>query len=174
MCSGKFVDKISTALNLLTSCKKLARTSKTPGCTQLINFFGLDEQRRLVDLPGYGYAKASKAKKSHWQAFLPQYLLKRQGLRGVVWLMDIRHPLTATDQQFLSFVIQRQLPALILLTKADKLAKNAQQRVRQAVKEALAAVPFDYQVLLFSATHKIGVLDAQTWVLARLQEEFVQ
>ncbi len=163
----------STALNLLTGCKQLARTSKAPGCTQLINFFALNEQQRLVDLPGYGFAKASKQQQSHWQTFLPQYLLKREILRGLVWLMDIRHPLTPTDQRFLPFIVQRQIPTLILLTKADKISKSDQNQVCLAIEQALQYLPFAHEIVIFSATQKIGIVQAQNWVLAKLEQQLI-
>lgn len=111
----------SSAINSLTGNNKLARTSKTPGRTQLINFFDLDAGRRLVDLPGYGYAKVPRAIKERWQKHLLEYLEKRQSLRGLVLLMDIRHPLQEYDTKMLNWAIQVEMPVHILLTKADKL-----------------------------------------------------
>ncbi len=130
----------SSALNTLTRNSKLARTSKTPGRTQLINFFGLDDQRRLVDLPGYGYAKVPLAMKEQWQANLSEYLHLRQTLRGLVLVMDIRHPLGEFDTMMLNWAVQREMPVHILLTKADKLKKgpagNTLQAVRHSLREA--------------------------------------
>lgn len=125
----------SSALNCLTGIKQLARTSKTPGRTQLINLFGIDESRRLVDLPGYGYAKVAQQIKEDWQKNLAQYLDVRQCLRGLILLMDSRHPLKELDQMMIDWSIDRQLPVHILLTKADKLsrseAKNTVLKVRK-------------------------------------------
>lgn len=125
----------SSALNCLTGIKQLARTSKTPGRTQLINLFGIDESRRLVDLPGYGYAKVAQQVKEDWQKNLAHYLDVRQCLRGLILLMDSRHPLKELDQMMIDWSINRQLPVHILLTKADKLsrseAKNTVLKVRK-------------------------------------------
>ena len=118
----------SSALNTLTHAR-LARTSKTPGRTQLINFFGLDEQRRLVDLPGYGYAKVPLALKEHWKEHLDAYLTGRESLAGLVLVMDIRHPLSDFDRMMLEWSDVTGLPAHILLSKADKLAYGAAKNV---------------------------------------------
>jgi GTP-binding protein len=131
----------SSAINRLTQNGKLARTSKTPGRTQLINFFALgDEQRRLVDLPGYGYAKVPLATKQQWQENLAQYLQGRQTLRGLILLMDIRHPLQTYDTTMLNWAVTGAMPVHILLTKADKLSRGAGQitltQVRQQLKKA--------------------------------------
>ena len=111
----------SSAINTLTRNGRLARTSKTPGRTQLINFFQLASGGRLVDLPGYGYAKVPRAMKAEWDRHLAEYLQKRQSLAGLVLLMDIRHPLQDFDLQMLNWAAQAGLPVHILLTKADKL-----------------------------------------------------
>lgn len=113
----------STAINVLTGIKGLAKTSKTPGRTQLINLFAIDDQRRLVDLPGYGYAAVPQAVKERWQQTLSRYLQNRQCLRGLILLMDIRHPLTEFDQHIIQWATSAKLPIYILLTKADKLAR---------------------------------------------------
>ncbi|PTU74435.1 ribosome biogenesis GTP-binding protein YihA/YsxC [Pseudomonas mangrovi] len=126
----------SSALNTLTHAN-LARTSKTPGRTQLLNFFELDEQRRLVDLPGYGYAKVPIPLKLHWQQHLEAYLSSRESLAGLMLMMDIRHPLTEFDRMMLDWSQASGMPMHILLTKADKLAfgaaKNALLKVRQEI-----------------------------------------
>ncbi|HAF87221.1 MAG TPA: YihA family ribosome biogenesis GTP-binding protein [Legionellales bacterium] len=114
----------SSALNALTNIKRLAKTSKTPGRTQLINLFRLDDERRLVDLPGYGYAEVALKIKQAWQATLARYLETRQCLRGVVLLMDCRHPLKDTDITMIDWCLKRELPLHLLLTKADKLSKS--------------------------------------------------
>src|SRR5574344_3130863 len=114
----------SSALNTLTRAS-LARTSKTPGRTQLLNFFALDEDRRLVDLPGYGYAKVPIPLKLHWQQHLEAYLSSRESLCGVVLMMDIRHPLTEFDRMMLDWALASRLPIHVLLTKADKLTFGA-------------------------------------------------
>ncbi|HAT8808739.1 TPA: ribosome biogenesis GTP-binding protein YihA/YsxC [Legionella pneumophila] len=147
----------SSALNCLTNNKNLARTSKTPGRTQLINLFSLDEQRRLVDLPGYGYAKVAMEVKLEWQKNLAHYLEARQCLRGLILLMDIRHPLKDLDQILVNWALHRELPVHILLTKADKLSrsevKNAVLKVRQYYELAEHLV----SVQAFSSVKKDGV-----------------
>jgi GTP-binding protein len=151
----------SSALNVITEQKNLARTSKTPGRTQLINFFEVDETHRLVDLPGYGYAKVPERIQRHWQQVLSDYLAGRQCLRGLVLMMDIRHPLKEFDLQMLDWCDHQQMPTHILLTKADKLkrgaAGNALQKVRKAIK---AEFPLA-SVQLFSAHNRQGVDEAR-------------
>ncbi|MCA8866374.1 MULTISPECIES: ribosome biogenesis GTP-binding protein YihA/YsxC [unclassified Halomonas] len=149
----------SSAINALTQQNALARTSRTPGRTQLINFFSVmnDEARRLVDLPGYGYAKVPEAVKLEWQKHLAEYLRNRFSLRGLVLLMDVRHPLTEFDQMMLDYADQRGMPVHILLTKADKLkrgpASAALQKVRSRLKEWEDLV----SVQLFSSLKRDGV-----------------
>lgn len=113
----------SSAINALTN-HKLARTSKTPGRTQLINFFNLSDTQRLVDLPGYGYAKVSRELKEKWQRDLSEYLQKRQCLQGLILLMDIRHPLQEFDTTMLHWAVKGDMPVHVLLTKADKLSRS--------------------------------------------------
>jgi GTP-binding protein len=114
----------SSAINSLTGNSKLARTSRTPGRTQLINFFELSARQRLVDLPGYGYAKVPLAIKREWTKQLENYLQQRRCLRGLILLMDVRHPLQAFDHQMLDWALAAAMPVHILLTKADKLKKG--------------------------------------------------
>ena len=155
----------SSALNTLTRAS-LARTSKTPGRTQLLNFFSLDEERRLVDLPGYGYAKVPIPLKLHWQRHLEAYLGSRNSLMGLVLMMDIRHPLTPFDCLMLDWAAGSKMPMHILLTKADKLTFGAG-------KAALLKTQKDIQqkwgntatIQLFSSTKRTGVEEAQ-YVLA--------
>ena len=147
----------SSALNALSRQKNLARTSKTPGRTQLINFFELDGMRRLVDLPGYGYAKVPKAVKQHWQKTLSLYLQKRQALQGLIMLMDVRHPLTELDAQMLHWCADVEMPVHILLTKADKFSRGKGQGVLQQVKSQLADYPAELSIQLFSATKNTGL-----------------
>lgn len=128
----------SSALNALTEQKSLARTSKTPGRTQLINVFELDSHRRLVDLPGYGFAQVPLAMKMKWQNALGEYLQKRECLCGVVVLMDIRHPLKDLDLQMIEWSVASEIPVLALLTKADKLAQSARMKTVNQVRKDLA------------------------------------
>ncbi len=130
----------SSAINALTSQKALARISKTPGRTQLINYFTIGETgRHLVDLPGYGYAKVPEKVKREWQTHLSNYLRNRQALRGLVLLMDVRHPLSEFDQMMLGWANEARMPVHILLTKSDKLKRGpaaaSLQKVRHALKE---------------------------------------
>ena len=151
----------SSALNAISNQKSLARTSKTPGRTQLINFFELDEQRRLVDLPGYGYAKVPERTKLVWQRLMAGYLESRHSLRGLILLMDVRHPLTAFDTQMLDWCAQAGLPVHILLTKADKLSKNKAGAALQQVINQLPSLHPHASVQLFSATKKTGLDQAR-------------
>ncbi|MCW2476803.1 YihA family ribosome biogenesis GTP-binding protein [Candidatus Symbiopectobacterium sp. NZEC151] len=147
----------SSALNTLTNQKSLARTSKTPGRTQLINLFEVTDGVRLVDLPGYGYAEVPEEMKRKWQKALGEYLQKRACLQGLVVLMDIRHPLKDLDQQMIEWAVAVELPVLILLTKSDKLASGARKAQLNAVREAVLAFGGDIQVEAFSSLKKEGV-----------------
>jgi len=151
----------SSALNTLTHAN-LARTSKTPGRTQLLNFFRLDDERRLVDLPGYGYAKVPIPLKQHWQRHLEAYLGSRESLVGVFLMMDIRHPLTEFDRMMLDWANASDMPLHILLTKSDKLAfgaaKNALLAIQRDIRKGWGA---DVSVQLFSAPKRQGVEEAQ-------------
>lgn len=128
----------SSALNALTGQGKLARTSKTPGRTRLLNFFAIGPGQRLVDLPGYGYARVPKAMKEDWDRHLAAYLQARRSLRGLVLLMDIRHPLQDFDRHLLHWAQQAALPVHVLLTKADKLNRGPAQAVLLGVRRELA------------------------------------
>lgn len=146
----------SSAINALTRQKNLARTSKTPGRTQLINFFTLsDPSVRLVDLPGYGYAKVPVSLKEHWQQHLDDYLRERRCLRGMVLLVDIRHPLKPFDEMMIDWCTESDLPLHVLLTKADKLKRGPQQNAVLAVKKSLKGPRTTVQA--FSATKKLGL-----------------
>jgi GTP-binding protein len=128
----------SSVINRVCSQKALARTSKTPGRTQLINFFQLQDANFLVDLPGYGYAKVPEAVKLEWQKFIESYLTQRSTLRGMVLVMDIRHPMTDYDQAMLRWARNRMLPVHVLLNKSDKLARGAGISVLLQVRKMLA------------------------------------
>ncbi|QDQ39834.1 YihA family ribosome biogenesis GTP-binding protein [Legionella geestiana] len=147
----------SSALNTLTGMRQLARTSKTPGRTQLINLFSLDDTRRLVDLPGYGYAKVAKSLKLDWQKHLAEYLETRHCLRGLVVLMDIRHPLKPLDETLIHWALARELPVHILLTKADKLGFGEVKKTVQAVSHHFVDYAGAVTVQAFSATKKQGI-----------------
>ncbi|ETT03088.1 ribosome biogenesis GTP-binding protein YihA/YsxC [Providencia sp. PROV188] len=149
----------SSALNALTQQKSLARTSKTPGRTQLINLFEVEEGIRLVDLPGYGYAEVPEEMKRKWQQALGEYLQKRECIKGLVILMDIRHPLKDLDMQMIEWSVAMSIPVLVLLTKADKLASGARKKQLMEVRQALAplSVEGDIEVEYFSALKKMGI-----------------
>ena len=147
----------STALNVLTNQKSLARTSKTPGRTQLINLFEVEPNCKLVDLPGYGYAAVPEKMKIEWQKSLGEYLQKRECLGGLVVLMDIRHPLKDLDQQMIEWAVSADLPVMLLLTKADKLSQSARSKQVKMVREAILPFQGDIQVEAFSTQNKIGI-----------------
>lgn len=147
----------STALNALTGQRSLARTSKTPGRTRELIFFRIDDERRLVDLPGYGYAQVSKAVQSRWRRSLERYLEQRRCLRGVVLLMDIRHPLKDTDVQLLSWCVAANLPFHVLLSKADKLGRNQAAATLARVRRDLEGRGWSGSLQVFSAKTGDGV-----------------
>jgi GTP-binding protein len=147
----------SSALNCLTGIKNLARTSKTPGRTQLINLFNIDEERRLVDLPGYGYAKVALQIKMDWQKNLAHYLEVRQSLKGLIVLMDIRHPLKDLDAQMVDWALNRELPVHILLTKADKLSRSDVKNTLQKVSKHYELAAHLITIQSFSSLKKEGV-----------------
>ncbi len=151
----------SSALNAITGIRALARTSKTPGRTQHLVFFGLDEDRRLVDLPGYGYAKVPERLKHQWQHTMEQYLRRRQSLQGLVLVMDIRHPLTDYDRQMLEWCLHADLPVHVLLTKADKLSRGAAANTLQQVRRELSPRMPNVSVQVFSGLKRAGVEEAR-------------
>ncbi len=147
----------SSVLNVLTQQNHLARTSKTPGRTQQINVFTLDDTRRFIDLPGYGYAKVPQKLKKEWQKTLDQYLQSRHSLQALILVMDVRHPLKEFDQMMLDWAIACQLPVHVLLNKADKLKKMAASKTLLATKRTLAPYSSLISLQLFSALKKQGV-----------------
>lgn len=161
----------SSAINALTNNGKLARTSKTPGRTQLINFFDLSTTQRLVDLPGYGYAKVSREMKEQWQRYLSEYLHSRKCLAGLVLLMDIRHPLQEFDTTMLNWAAEVEMPVHILLTKADKLSRGNAGSVLLDVKKEMknAGLSDLVSAQTFSSLKNTGVdtlkIKLQEWLL---------
>jgi len=147
----------SSALNTLTRQKNLARTSKTPGRTQLINVFNLEEDRRLVDLPGYGFAQVPLAMKNKWQQALGEYLQKRKSLKGLVVLMDIRHPFKDLDQDLIHWAVDSNIPVLALLTKSDKLKSGKRKAQLLMAQEAALAFMGDVTVNTFSSLNRQGL-----------------
>jgi len=150
----------SSAINTITGIKGLARTSKTPGRTQFINLFAIDERNRLVDLPGYGYAKAPASVSQSWIKKVNQYLKTRRCLRGLILIMDIRHPLKEQDQRVIEWSVKCKLPIHILLTKADKLKQNPALGTLQQVKKAISQYGDLVTVQLFSSHDKTGLEEA--------------
>lgn len=151
----------SSAINCLTSNKKLARTSKTPGRTQLINFFRLGDNHRLVDLPGYGFAKVPRAVKQQWQRHLDDYLRNRHCLKGLILVMDCRHPLKEFDRMMLQWAVDAQLPLHTLLTKADKLKRGPAQAALLQVSKFMQDRSELLSCQLFSATAGTGLSKLQ-------------
>ena len=147
----------SSALNRLTRQKSLARTSKTPGRTQLINVFEIEEGKRLIDLPGYGFAKVPLEMKLKWQRSLGEYLQQRDSLKGLVVLMDIRHPFKDLDQQLIYWAIDADIPVLALLTKADKLKQGARKSTLLKMRKEAKNFEGNVKVELFSSLKGIGV-----------------
>tara|TARA_B100000989_G_scaffold114490_1_gene84094 strand:- start:123 stop:785 length:663 start_codon:yes stop_codon:yes gene_type:complete len=163
----------SSAINALTGNRKLARTSRTPGRTQLINFFALSDSQRLVDLPGYGFAKVPLAVKKKWNQQLERYLQYRESLRGLVMLMDIRHPLTDPDKQMLGWAVAASMPVHILLTKADKLKRGPAQNTLLSVRGELAAHAELVSVQCFSSLKHQGVEELGKQINLWLTDESV-
>lgn len=145
----------STLLNCLTNQRGLAKTSKTPGRTQLINVFEFEEGKRLIDLPGYGYAKVPKAIKENWQKTMNLYLEKRNCLKGLVILMDCRHPFKEKDCELIEWAHECGLNCQVVLTKCDKLKKNVKIKTLRDAKKSLEGSGFDVQ--LFSSTSREGL-----------------
>lgn len=151
----------SSAINTLANHNRLAFVSKTPGRTQLINFFAIGHERMLVDLPGYGYAKVPPAVKAHWTEFLATYLSTRTALKGLVVIMDARHPLRPLDIELLDWFRPTNKPVHVLLTKADKLTRNEQSETLRQVTKSLREHEYNATAQLFSSLKKSGVSDAE-------------
>ncbi|MCH7816011.1 MAG: YihA family ribosome biogenesis GTP-binding protein, partial [Proteobacteria bacterium] len=146
----------SSAINCITAQSRLARISKTPGRTQLINFFGLEPGKYLVDLPGYGYAKVPLRVKNNWQQVLEQYLQRREALAGLILLSDISHPLKEFDRMMIAWSVKYQLPMHILLTNSDKLKRGAARNTLLKVQKELENLD-EISVQLFSSLKKTGI-----------------
>lgn len=164
----------SSAINALCRQKNLARTSKTPGRTQLINFFKLDGDSRLVDLPGYGYAKAPAKVQQQWQSLMETYLIHRHALCGLILLMDIRHPLTEIDWTMIRWSEHYQLPLYILLTKVDKVNRNNMVKTLTKVTSDLEHQGINPGIQVFSAIKQVGIAQAQEKTSALLSEALIE
>jgi GTP-binding protein len=161
----------SSAINALVEQSGLARTSKTPGRTQHLVFFALDESTRLVDLPGYGYARVPEAVRRDWHALIDDYVRDRKALRGIVVVSDIRHALTDFDRQMLSWCASRGLPMVLLLSKADKLNRGPAEQARRKVQAELDASGVAARAITFSAPARTGVDAARAAIAALLWGE---
>jgi GTP-binding protein len=151
----------SSAINTLANHKRLAFVSKTPGRTQLINFFTITQGRTLVDLPGYGYAKVPPAVKAHWTELLAAYVSTRKALKGLVIIMDSRHPMRDLDTELLNWYRPTNKPVHVLLTKSDKLTRNEQAKTLREVKHQLIEGQYNATVQLFSSLKRTGVPEAE-------------
>ena len=151
----------SSALNTLANHNRLAFVSKQPGRTQLINFFTLGNDKHLVDLPGYGYAKVPESMRAHWQMVLSRYLTERNSLKGLVLVMDSRHPLTPLDRQMLDWFCTTGKSVHVLLTKSDKLSRNEANQTLMKVRKELETLWGNCTVQLFSSLKKQGVEEAE-------------
>jgi GTP-binding protein len=149
----------SSAINTLTDQKSLARTSKTPGRTQQIIIFDIEDEKRIADLPGYGYAKVPDKLKAHWRQVMQQYFNQRESLRGVVLVMDIRHPMRTFDEQMLDWCSASGVPCHVLLTKADKLKRGPAQATLLQVRKALPQIA---TAQVFSAKSRAGLAELIT------------
>ena len=163
----------SSAINTLTGNKKLARTSRTPGRTQLINFFSLSDSQRLVDLPGYGYAKVPLKMKQEWNRHMTDYLQRRESLRGLILLMDIRHPLTEADEQMIGWASSAQMPVHALLTKADKLKRGPAKATLLSVQARLLEFGDLASAQLFSSLKGDGLPALRTRLKTWLTDDSV-
>ena len=152
----------SSAINAITRNPKLARTSKTPGRTQLINHFIVAEKRYLVDLPGYGYAQVSRSKQQAWQASMMRYLTGRESLKGLVIVMDIRHPLQDSDWQMIELQQSGNAELHLLLTKADKISRSARALTINKVQKELEVAGISATIQDFSALKGDGLKDAHS------------
>ena len=151
----------SSAINQITEQHKLAFTSKTPGRTQQINYFEVEPYGFIVDLPGYGYAKVPLEMRTHWNRVLGHYMAERHALRGLVLIMDARHPLKELDYQLLSYWLPSTRPVHILLSKCDKLSRQEGSQILAKVKKELSDYPLPCTVQLFSSLKKQGVEEAR-------------
>lgn len=149
----------SSAINIIVNRRQFARTSKTPGRTQLVNFFSLQDEQRLVDLPGYGFAKVSDKMRFHWRELMADYFESRQSLKGLFLIMDIRRQITDFDQHMLSFAEQVAMPTHVLLTKSDKLKRGQAAKALLEVRRDLKGVA---TVQHFSALTRVGEDEART------------
>lgn len=160
-CAGRSNAGKSTALNVITGIGGLAKVSKTPGRTQQLVVFAFDATRRLVDLPGYGYAKVSLTLRAHWGDVLTKYFETRTSLRGLLIAMDARHPMTPFDHDMLGLATSVELPCHVLLTKSDKLSRSQALNTLRALQKTLGEMSPEFSSQLFSAPERLGVEEAR-------------
>ncbi len=158
----------SSAINSITGKKGLAKTSKTPGRTQLLNFFQINEHLRLVDLPGYGFANVPNKIKANWEEKITNYLKIRKSLKGLVITMDIRHPLKDWDKAMLTLAFHYHIPTYILLTKADKLTRSQAANTLKLTTHQLALFNTPFEIQTFSVTKSTGIENARRRILTWL------
>jgi len=161
----------SSAINTLANHVRLAYTSKTPGRTQHLNYFDLGDNRFLVDLPGYGYAKVPTDVRAHWEGLLSEYLQTRSALAGLVVIMDTRHPLTPLDLQMLDWFAPTGKPVHILLTKSDKLSRQQATKTLLEVKAHLTERYPNFTVQLFSSLKKLGLEEAEAKIASWFEQD---
>lgn len=153
----------SSLINTLINRKKLARTSSQPGKTQTLNFYNVEHQLNFVDVPGYGYARASKQDREKWGAMIEEYFAQRQQLAGVISLVDSRHAPTQLDQQMIDFIHYYQFPLLVVGTKIDKIPRSRRNQSESVIRKTLQLTADD-QLVLFSAVDRTGKDDVWRWI----------
>ena len=161
----------SSAINTLANQRRLAFTSKTPGRTQQINYFSLSDEKYLVDLPGYGYAKVQKTEQQRWRIFLGAYLETREPLAGLILIMDARRPFTELDRQMLEWFAPRGRPIHVLLTKADKLGRSEQAQTLTSARAEISQWGTGFSASLFSSLKKTGTAEVEAVIAAWLAIE---
>jgi len=157
----------SSFINKMIGRKSLARTSSKPGKTQTLNFYKIEEQLFFVDVPGYGYAKVSKSSRETWGKFIQQYMTEREPLRAVIQIVDLRHAPSADDCAMYDFLVENNMPAIIIATKADKIPKGKWEKHKKVVRETLAMRPYD-ALIVFSSEKGIGMDEAWKEIESRM------
>ena len=152
----------SSAINTITDHNRLAHVSRTPGRTQMINYFQITDDKYLVDLPGYGFAKVPKAVREHWNLFLDQYFQTRQSLKGLILVMDIRRKLEEQDWQMVEWAVNSEIPLHILLSKADKLKRSEASHLLFKTQKLLEENGVAASLQLFSAKSRLGLEDVHS------------
>lgn len=157
----------SSFINKMIGRKSLARTSSKPGKTQTLNFYKIEEQLFFVDVPGYGYAKVSKSSRETWGKFIQQYMTEREPLRAVIQIVDLRHAPSAEDCAMYDFLVENNMPAIIIATKADKIPKGKWEKHKKVVRETLAMRPYD-ALIVFSSEKGIGMDESWKEIESRM------